>query len=64
VVLGAKENVEIAGLGAADAEEEVNENVCLGRGAVVGAVDFEANAILANGFGLDGGCCPSELWDV
>jgi len=64
VVLGANENVELAGLGAADVEEEVNENVCLGGAAVVGAVDFEANAILANGFGLDGGSCPSELWDV
>jgi hypothetical protein len=64
VALGANENVEVAGLGAADVEEEVNENVSLRGEVVVAAADLEANAMLANGLGLDGGSRPPAFWDV
>ena len=63
-VLGANENVDVAGLDAADVDEEVNENVCLGGAAVVAAADFEAKAMLANGLDLDGGSRPPAFWDV
>jgi hypothetical protein len=63
VALGSNEKVELAGLGAVDAEEEVNENACLGGAATV-AVDCEANEILENGFGLDGASCEVLFWDV
>ena len=61
--MGANENVELADLGEVDVEEEVNENVCLGGAATVGA-DCEANEILANGLGLDGASIEDVLWDV
>ncbi len=61
--MGANENVELADLGEVDVEEEVNENVCLGGAATVGA-DCEANEILANGLGLDGASIEDVFWDV
>jgi len=53
--LEAKENpLEVEGLGAVADGVEPNENVGLGV-AFEAVSEFEANAMLANGFGLDGG---------
>lgn len=64
-MLEPKENpVEVAGLGADTAEEaEPNEKLSLGAVLVTG-FEFEASAMLANGFGLDGGSSPTTFFDA
>lgn len=62
-MLEAKENpFEFDGLGAVEEGVEPNEN--WGLGAFVADFEFETNAMLANGFGLDGGSFPTTFMEV